>query len=113
MATIAKMEPMSVDIIEAIARRKLMKFSFLIAAMCLASSPCFAWDGEDSNTGEAVTIESGNLVRSGEDIELYDESDGTYHSVEVQSIEDTGTSTDIEVYDYDDREYRTLEMEQD
>lgn len=46
----------------------------------------WAWSGYDYGTGAHVEIESGNLVRPGQDIEIYDYSDGSYKEVEVQNI---------------------------
>jgi hypothetical protein len=70
-----------------------------------------AWEGYDYDTGNYVEIESGNLVRSGNEIEIYDYETSEYKYVEVESIENYGGSTEVEVYDYDTGEYRTLDME--
>ena len=69
------------------------------------------WDGIDSEDGSDVEIESGNLVREGEDIEYYDWESGEYKDVEVESIERYGGTVEVEVYDYETGEYKTLEME--
>ena len=45
-----------------------MKHLFLAAAL-LISTPAFAWDGFDWDSGTYVEIEDGNLVREGEEIE--------------------------------------------
>lgn len=74
-------------------------------------TPALAWDGVDSNTGDSVEIGKGNLVRPGQDIEIYDWGSGEYRDVEVQSIQDNGGSVEVEVYDTESGEYRTLEME--
>lgn len=78
-----------------------------------APQACLAWDGVDSESGADIEIGTGNLVRSGRDIEVYDYGSGGYRDVEVQSIHRYGGSVEIEVYDYDSREYRTFEMEAD
>lgn len=83
----------------------------LIAVSLILWTPAFAWDGVDSNTGDSVEIEKGNLVRPGQDIEVYDWGSGEYRDVEVQSIQGSGSSVDVEVYDYESGEYRTFEME--
>jgi hypothetical protein len=70
-----------------------------------------AWDGYDYDKSSYVEIDSGNLVRSGNDIEIYDYGSGEYKDVEVQSVESYGGSTEVEVYDYNTGEYRTLEMD--
>jgi hypothetical protein len=86
----------------------------LIILACLLSpvQTSFAWDGVDSETGESVEIGKGNLVRRGLDIEVYDYSDGTYHDVEVQSIQRGFGSVDVEVYDYNTGMFRTFEMDE-
>lgn len=88
-----------------------MKKILLIASILLISSNVNAWDGYDYGTGDSVEIQSGNLVREGNDIEIYDHSTGEYHDVEVQDINRYGSTVEVEVYDYDTGEYRTLEMD--
>ena len=73
----------------------------------------YAWDGYDSETGAAVEVEKGNLVREGSEIEYYDHDAGGYKNVEVQNIQRSGSEVEVEVYDYEEGEYRTLIMEDD
>ncbi|MCT4625680.1 DUF5334 family protein [Halodesulfovibrio sp.] len=73
--------------------------------------PALAWDGYDYDTGSSVEIESGNLVRTGEQIDFYDYNTGEYHSTDVMDVYDSGSTVDVEVYDYDTGEVRTLEMD--
>lgn len=87
-----------------------MKVFALILALILPSL-VYAWDGYDYESGSYVEIDKGNLVRSGQDIEIYDYGTGEYKDVEVQSIRGSGSGAEVEVYDYDKGEYRTLEME--
>lgn len=82
----------------------------LIFIVCL-SSPVLAWDGYDWDSGNYVEIESGNLVREGRDIEIYDWETNDYHDVEVIDMRDTYDGVELEVYDYDTGEYRYLDME--
>ncbi len=84
-----------------------MATGFILSSM----SPAAAWDGVDAQTGASVEIGKGNLVRSGQDIEIYDSGAGEYRDVEVQSIQRYGGSVEVEVYDSESGEYRTLEME--
>ena len=70
-----------------------------------------AGDGYDYESGSYVEIEKGNLVRPGQDIEVYDYGTGEYKDMEVQSIDSYGSSTEVKVYDNDTGEYRTLDME--
>jgi GTPase len=66
-----------------------------------------SWDGYDYDTGNYIEVESGNLVRSGNEIEIYDYQTGEYKNVEVESIKDK----ELEVYDHETGEYRTFEMD--
>jgi|TARA_B110000971_G_C19560775_1_gene298647 hypothetical protein len=75
------------------------------------SCASIAWDGFDWDSGSYVEIEGGNLVREGEQIEIYDWATGEYKDVEVQSISGSGSGTEVEVYDWDTGEYRTLDMD--
>ena len=58
----------------------------LLIVLCITTLPCFSWDGYDYDRGDYIEIERGNLVRVGNDIEIYDYSTGTYKDVEVQSF---------------------------
>lgn len=75
------------------------------------ASAALAWDGQDVNSGASIEIERGNLVRSGEDIEIYDYDAGKYRDVTVESVSSSGMGAEVEVYDSDTGEYRTFEME--
>ena len=77
----------------------------------MAAISCLAWSGYDLETGECVEIEKGNLVRRGQDIEIYDCKNGKYKIVNVESISKGGDSVEIEVYDYEENKIRILEME--
>ena len=67
-----------------------------------------SWDGYDYDKGSHVTIEKGNLVREGREIEYYDYGDGRYKSGTVESIDSSG---DIEVYDNETGESRQFDMD--
>lgn len=82
-----------------------------IAASSLFSRICFAWDGYDYDNNAYIEIEPDNLVRSGNEIEIYDHADGEYKYVEIQDIYRFGNTVTIEAYDYDSGENRTFEME--
>ena len=79
----------------------------LSAALSLFSLNSLAWEGYDYNTGNYIEIGSGNLVRRGNEIEIYDYADGAYKDVEVQGM----SGNELEVYDYDTGEYRYLDMD--
>lgn len=81
---------------------------FFSLTFCGSALAC---GGTDTETGGSVEIESGNLVREGNDIELYDSEVGEYRDVTVENIRRYGSSVEVEVYDNDAGEYRTLEME--
>ena len=87
--------------------------SFTLACFISVAGASRAWDGYDWEHGTRVTIESGNLVREGEKIEIYDWSRGAYRSVDVQRIEQPAATVDVDVYDAEEGRYRTLEMEVD
>lgn len=87
-----------------------MKIILAFLVLTLSNIAC-AWDGYDYESDSDVEIDKGNLVRPGQDIELYDYDSGEYRDVEVQSIRGSGSRTEVEVYDYDSGEYRTLDME--
>jgi hypothetical protein len=90
----------------------MKKFLLISVAMFIlgSSTTVFGWDGIDDN-GSDITIEDGNLVREGEEIEYYDDSTGQYHTGDIETIDDSGYNTELEVYDNDTGEYRTFEME--
>lgn len=74
-------------------------------------SVAFSWDGYDYENGNYIEIGPGNLVRTGNDIEIYDYDDGTYKDVEVTDINRWGNSVEVEVYDWESGNYRTFEMD--
>lgn len=91
-------------------RYQIMKY-LAMALFLLSSSVSLAWDGTDSESGSSVEIGKGNLVRAGQEIEVYDHDSGEYKNVEVESVTGNGSGADVEIYDYDTGEYRTLEMD--
>ena len=90
---------------------KCYLLALLLALQAFNPQDAFAWSGYDSGKGSHGEIEKGNLVRSGQDIEIYDYGTGEYKEVEVQSIRQSGSSVEVEVYDYQTGEYRRLEMD--
>lgn len=82
-----------------------------IAALAFPGSQALAWDGYDWDANSDITIESGNLVREGQEIEYYDWGDSEYKYGDVERIDRFGSTVEIEVYDYDEGEYRTFEMQ--
>lgn len=87
-----------------------MKY-FITAFLLVVSFNSYAWDGYDYETGTYVEIDKGNLVRSGEEIEVYDYDKGEYNYYEVESITGNGSGAELEIYDYETGEYRILDMD--
>jgi|APSaa5957512622_1039677.scaffolds.fasta_scaffold74497_2 hypothetical protein len=80
----------------------------IITSLLLFSfSLCLSWDGYDWESGEYIEIDKGNLVRNGEEIEVYHWEDGSYHEEEVQGM----NGDELETYDYDAGEYNYYEMD--
>jgi len=86
---------------------KIIQTFFLLSL----STPCFSWEGQNITTGSQVEIESGNLIRDGEEIEVYDYDLGEYRTVEVNDISRFGSTVEVEVTDLETGEEHTLEME--
>ncbi len=72
-----------------------MKY-FTIFVAFLIPTVANAWDGYDYESGSNVEIDKGNLVRPGQDIEIYDYGSGEYKDVEVQSISGSGSGAEVE-----------------
>ncbi|MGB0218785.1 MAG: DUF5334 family protein [Sinimarinibacterium flocculans] len=83
----------------------------LILLLLAAPTGVLSWDGTDLESGSSVEIESGNTVRTGNDIEFYDYGAGEYREGSVESINRYGSGVEVEVYDYESGEYRVLEMD--
>jgi len=83
---------------------KIIMATFLIAGFSLSA---LAWDGTDQDSGTGITVESGNLVRHGNSIEIYDHDTGDTHDVDVESV----NSSTLEVYDHNAGESRTFDMD--
>ena len=83
----------------------------LSSLLVMLALPAFSWDDVNTVTGDSVEIGKGNLVRSGEEVELYDYGTGTYRYVTIEDIYGGGNTVEIEAYDNDSGEYLYLEME--
>jgi hypothetical protein len=75
----------------------------------LSFAHAFAWDGYDLDKDDYIQIPNKESVIPGNDIEIYDYSDKTYHNAYVISVKRNGAVM-IEVLDYDTEDYRTFEM---
>lgn len=89
-------------------KNTLIALSALLLSIPLSAA---AWEGIETESGNGVAIEKGNLVRSGESIEYYDHNEGEYKSVTVDDINRYGDTVEIEVTDDETGETVTLEME--
>lgn len=89
-----------------------MKFLGFFLALSLIATAALSWDGTNAETGDCVEIERGNLVRSGEEIEVYDCASGSYRYLEVEDVDGSGYGVEIEAYDPETGEYIYLEMEE-
>lgn len=91
----------------------IIQKSLLVAVALTATwNLAQAWDGTNTNTGSSVEIDRGQLVRSGETIEVYDSSEGS-KSYDVDSISRSGGTVEIEATDTSTGETTTLEMNGD
>ncbi len=89
-------------------------FSSSLTAFILiifSSANSLAWDGYDYDNDTAIEINSGNFVREGNVIDIYDWRKGENHKFEVKLMEEMFNSTRIEGYDLDEQKNRVLEME--
>ena len=77
--------------------------------MILCPALVYSWDGYDYDTDDYIEFDHPLSVKPGNDIEIYDYSDETYHDVYVISVKRNGTVV-IEVFDHDTGDYRTFEM---
>lgn len=78
----------------------------ILIIFCFIISPALAWDGYNFETGDYIEIDKGQLVRTGEEIEIYNYSTGEYEHKEVNNV----YNNTIETYDYETGEYETFDM---
>ena len=88
-----------------------MKKIVLIITFLVILCPAlvYSWDGYDYDTDDYIEFDHPFSVKPGNDVEIYDYSDETYHDVYVISVKRNGTVV-IEVFDHDTGNYRTFEM---
>ena len=82
---------------------------FVLTVFLLFPLNIYAWDGYDLDKDDYIQIPNKESVIPGQDIEIYDYSDKTYHNAYVISVKRNGAVM-IEVLDYDTGDYRTFEM---
>ena len=90
---------------------KIKSLVAILSTAMLIPNLLFAWSGYDYSTGSYIEIESGNLVRTGNEIEWYDYNTGSYHYGTVENFNSYGGSVELEIYDYDNGEYRYFDMD--
>jgi hypothetical protein len=90
-----------------------MNIKHLLAVTTVALLPftASAWEGEELDSGDSIEIESGNLVRPGQEIEVYNWDEGDYDYYDVERVDRYGSEVEVEVYDYQEGEYEILRME--
>lgn len=79
------------------------KLSLIIAffiSINLFSTISFAWDGFDQDENSVIEIGPGNLVKEGQIIDFYDDSD--LHTGKVISVNSVGGGTELIVEDIND-----------
>ena len=84
---------------------------WLAVVLLSVSGVSHGWEGQESDTGDLVEIESGNLVRPGEEIEVFNYEEGSYDFYEVETMNRIGGQVEVEVYDYEEGVYKTLIMD--
>jgi len=92
-------------------RNNPMKKIVLIITFLIILCPVlvYSWDGYDYDTDDYIEFDHPFSVKSGNDVEIYDYSDESYHEVHVISVNRDGAMI-IEVFDYDTGDYRKFEM---
>jgi len=80
----------------------------ILLILLLISSTVLAWSGFDQENNTTIEIGSGNLVREGLTITIFDWSTDTYHDVEILNFQDNI----LEVYDTETKQKRVFEMEE-
>jgi hypothetical protein len=91
---------------------RFKKALFFTLTLFIATNS-LAWDGYDYANSSSVEIGSGNLVREGNIIQIYDGKTGQYHDVEVKLVQYNFNSTRLEVFDLYTKKPRILEMNND
>lgn len=88
-----------------------MKKIVLILSLIMILCPVLvhAWDGYDNESDSYIEITDKDSVAQGNDVVIFDHSDGFYHEVYVISVNRNGAVI-IEVFDYDAGDYREFEM---
>ena len=86
---------------------------FIIILILIFPLSVFSWDGMDYDTGNYIEIDDSDIpsIAPGAIIQIYDNEDSDYHTLEIMSILKAIDETNIEVFDQDTEEYRTFEME--
>ena len=84
-----------------------MKNLLLFTIILFFSPIVFALDGYNLETGEFINIDKNQLIRPGEEIEMFNYSTGEYEYREVDYVDDYA----IETFDYETGEYETFYMD--
>lgn len=87
-----------------------MSIIFLLLAL-LTTTPAHAdWAGHDWIKGVDVSIDDDDLLRVGNEVEVYDGADGKYKDMNIENIKEDPEKTTLKVYDKERGEYRVFEI---
>jgi hypothetical protein len=89
----------------------MKQIALILALMFVGTAHALAWDGTDTATGASVEIEKGNLVRSGNSIEVYRSDTGEYEQYTVDDISSVGSGVEIEATNDTTGEPHTFDMD--
>ena len=71
--------------------KKLWLIMLPITLFLINVNLSYAWDGYDYDTDDYIEIDHTFSVKPGNDVEIYDYSDESYHEVYVISVDRTST----------------------
>ena len=70
----------------------------------------YCWNGFDFDSNSNITIDIGNTVRSGYNIQFFDSSTNNYRSAQIISVRQIFNDTEVVVLDLDSNKERTFIM---
>ena len=87
----------------------MMRFTFLALAALLITTPAFAMDGVNMDSGDAYTVDDATTFNVGDTIALYD-ADGNEVDLQVQAVTDNGDVLDVDFVDPDSGDQASIEF---
>ena len=77
-----------------------MKNIWVVGAFVfLISAPAFAWDGVNVDTGSSITIDDGEAIAEGNDVQILDTNSATDRGVTITTIIQTDDAIELTVID--------------